>query len=80
MQKDNLEGFHDLKKRQRDSKCSIGFAMTVIGSKWRAISLWHTLKQPPIRSADCRPDYSAESGVFSYGEGKIFGAYTIRTM
>ena len=49
MQKDNLEGFHDLKKRQRDFKCSIGFAMTVIGSKWRAIILWHILKQPPIR-------------------------------
>ncbi len=49
MQKVELKGFHDLEKRQKDFNCSIGFAMTVIGSKWRAIILWHILKQTPIR-------------------------------
>lgn len=36
-------------KIQKDFKCSIGFAMTVIGSKWRAVILWHILKNSPIR-------------------------------
>lgn len=44
-----IEDFPDQKKRQKDFKCSIGFAMTVIGSKWRAIILWHILKTPHIR-------------------------------
>jgi len=29
--------------------CSLGYAMTMIGSKWRAIVLWHILKTPNIR-------------------------------
>lgn len=43
------EEFLDKKKIQKDFKCSIGFAMTVIGSKWRAVILWHILKKGPIR-------------------------------
>ncbi|MDD9147915.1 helix-turn-helix domain-containing protein [Sporolactobacillus sp. CQH2019] len=39
----------DKNKRQRDFQCSIGFSITVIGSKWRAIILWHILKSQPIR-------------------------------
>lgn len=49
MNTDVLEEFPDQKKRQKDFKCSIGFSMTVIGSKWRAIILWHILKSQPIR-------------------------------
>jgi DNA-binding HxlR family transcriptional regulator len=49
MDKDMTEEFPDQQKRQKDFKCSIGFAMTVIGSKWRAIILWHILKTQPIR-------------------------------
>jgi hypothetical protein len=33
MDKDMVEEFPNQKKRQKDFKCSIGFAMTVIGSK-----------------------------------------------
>lgn len=44
-----IEKFPNQKKRQKDFKCSLGFAMTVIGSKWRAIILWHILKTHPIR-------------------------------
>lgn len=49
MDKDMIEEFPDQQKRQKDFKCSIGFAMNVIGSKWRAIILWHILKTQPIR-------------------------------
>lgn len=49
MVKDMIEKFPNQKKRQKDFKCSLGFAMTVIGSKWRAIVLWHILKGQPIR-------------------------------
>lgn len=49
MDKDMIEKFPNQKKRQKDFKCSIGFAMTVIGSKWRAIILWHILKTHHIR-------------------------------
>ncbi|ARE59899.1 transcriptional regulator [Flavonifractor plautii] len=34
---------------KKDFDCSLGFAMTVIGSKWRAIILWHIMKNSPIR-------------------------------
>lgn len=44
-----IENFPNLKKKQKDFDCSIGFSMTVIGSKWRAIILWHILKKQPIR-------------------------------
>lgn len=44
-----IENFSNKTKRQNAFNCSIGFAMTVIGSKWRAIILWHILKTPPIR-------------------------------
>jgi DNA-binding HxlR family transcriptional regulator len=43
------EEFPNQKKRQKDFNCSIGFAMTVIGSKWRAILLWHIMKSQPLR-------------------------------
>jgi DNA-binding HxlR family transcriptional regulator len=43
------EEFPNQEKRQKDFKCSLGFSMTVIGSKWRAIILWHILKTYPIR-------------------------------
>lgn len=36
-------------KRQKDFQCSIGFTMIVIGSKWRAIILWHIKESQPIR-------------------------------
>ncbi|MBE6069567.1 MAG: winged helix-turn-helix transcriptional regulator [Clostridium lundense] len=49
MEKNIIEEFPNQKKRQKDFKCSLGFAMTVIGSKWRAIILWHILKDHPIR-------------------------------
>ncbi|MCC0648532.1 winged helix-turn-helix transcriptional regulator [Clostridioides sp. ZZV15-6598] len=45
----NIEEFPDIINRQKDFNCSIGFTMTVIGSKWRAIILWHVIKQEPIR-------------------------------
>lgn len=44
-----LEQFPNQKKRQKDFKCSIGFAITVIGNKWRAIILWHITKSHPLR-------------------------------
>lgn len=44
MNSDILEKFPDQNKRQRDFKCSIGFTMTIIGGKWRAIILWHITK------------------------------------
>ena len=37
------------RKRKTNFNCSIGFAMAVIGSKWRAVILWHILKGTPIR-------------------------------
>ena len=49
MDKKKIEGFPNQDERQKDFNCSIGFAMTVIGSKWRAIILWHILKSQPIR-------------------------------
>lgn len=50
MQKDNSEGLYNQAARKEEFSCSIGFAMTVIGSKWRAIILWHILEQPQIRA------------------------------
>lgn len=41
--------FPEQEKRQKDFQCSIGFAMTVIGGKWRAIVLWHIIKEQGIR-------------------------------
>lgn len=49
MDKNTIKKFPNQRKRQEDFKCSIGFAMTVIGGKWRAIILWHILKDHPIR-------------------------------
>ncbi len=49
MDKDILKEFPNQEKRQKDFNCSIGFAMTVIGSKWRAIILWHILNSHSIR-------------------------------
>lgn len=49
MNTDVLEEFPNQKKRQKDFKCSIGFSMDVIGSKWRAIILWHILRIQPVR-------------------------------
>lgn len=40
--------------KNNDFKCSIGFAMTVIGSKWRAIILWHILSQQAIRYGELK--------------------------
>jgi len=51
-----IEDFPDQKKRQADFNCSIGFAMTVIGSKWRAIILWHIIKSQPIRYGELKKD------------------------
>lgn len=49
MNKGTIEKFPNQKERQKDFNCSLGFTMTVIGSKWRAIILWHILKTDPIR-------------------------------
>lgn len=35
--------------RKGEFTCSLGFAMTVIGSKWRAIILWHIITESTIR-------------------------------
>ncbi|QHQ60951.1 transcriptional regulator [Anaerocolumna sedimenticola] len=51
---DIMEKFPNQRKRQKDFKCSIGFAMTVIGSKWGAIILWHILKSPHIRYGELK--------------------------
>ncbi|HYE82224.1 MAG TPA: winged helix-turn-helix transcriptional regulator [Clostridia bacterium] len=49
MHKKNSEEFPDQEKRQKHFECSIGFTMTVIGSKWRAIILWHIMKKQLVR-------------------------------
>lgn len=49
MQYRNTEEFPNQQKRQQDFNCSIGFTMTVIGSKWRAIILWHILNSQTLR-------------------------------
>ena len=49
MHKKTSEEFPNQEKRQKHFECSIGFTMTVIGSKWRAIILWHITKQQLIR-------------------------------
>lgn len=54
MEKDIIVKFPNQNKRQKDFKCSLGFAMTVIGSKWRAIILWHILKTQPIRYGELK--------------------------
>ena len=41
--------FKNRETHKKDFDCSLGFAMTVIGSKWRAVILWHTMKESPIR-------------------------------
>lgn len=46
--------FPNQKERQKDFSCSLGFAMTVIGSKWRAIILWHILNSNPIRYGELK--------------------------
>lgn len=54
MNKNILEEFPDQEKRQKDFTCSIGFSMTVIGSKWRAIILWHILNSQAIRYGELK--------------------------
>lgn len=54
MNEDRTTKFPNQDKRQKDFNCSIGFAMTVIGSKWRAIILWHILKDYPIRYGELK--------------------------
>lgn len=49
MHRKNSNEFPDQEKRQKPFECSIGFTMTVIGSKWRAIILWHIMKKQPVR-------------------------------
>lgn len=46
--------FQNKKNKQSDFNCSLGFAMTVIGSKWRAIVLWHILKTDSIRYGELK--------------------------
>lgn len=56
-----IEQFPNQAKRQKDFDCSIGFTMTVIGNKWRAIILWHITKSQPIRYGQlkkCIPNIS----------------------
>ncbi|HBE9727773.1 winged helix-turn-helix transcriptional regulator [Clostridioides difficile] len=52
----NFEEFPNIEERQKDFNCSIGFTMTVIGSKWRAIILWHILKQEPIHYSQLKKE------------------------
>ncbi|AWI05848.1 winged helix-turn-helix transcriptional regulator [Clostridium drakei] len=54
MNKHTIEKFPNQRKRQKDFKCSLGFAMTVIGSKWKAIILWHILKTDSIRYGELK--------------------------
>lgn len=54
MDKEFIEKFPNQNKRQKDFNCSLGFTMTVIGSKWRAIILWHILKKSPIRYGELK--------------------------
>lgn len=54
MKKDNSDLTPCHHKKETDFKCSIGFAMTAIGSKWRAIILWHILKDQPIRYGELK--------------------------
>ncbi|WP_100487081.1 winged helix-turn-helix transcriptional regulator [Sporolactobacillus pectinivorans] len=58
MGKNFLKTFPNQNKRQKDFQCSIGFTMTVIGSKWRAIILWHVLKSQPIRYGQLKKSIS----------------------
>lgn len=37
------------KNHRKTSDCSLSFAMTIIGSKWRAVILWNIMKVSPIR-------------------------------
>jgi len=46
--------FPNQENRQKDFDCSIGFAMTVIGSKWRAIILWHILNSNTLRYSEIK--------------------------
>lgn len=48
-------------RTRRDFDCSIGFGMAVIGSKWRAIILWHILKNTPIRYGQLKQHITAIS-------------------
>lgn len=48
------EDFPNQKNRQKDFDCSIGFAMTVIGSKWRSIILWHIIRSDALRYSDLK--------------------------
>lgn len=41
--------FQNREKYKKEFDCSLGFAITIIGSKWRAIILWHIMKDSPIR-------------------------------
>ena len=52
----NFEEFPNIEERQKDFNCSIGFTMTVIGSKQRAIILWHILNQEPIRYSQLKKE------------------------
>lgn len=54
MEKDFWGEFPNQYQRQKDFDCSLGFAMTVIGTKWRSIILWHVLKAEAIRYADLK--------------------------
>lgn len=54
MEKDYGVEFPNQYKRQKDFNCSLGFAMTIIGNKWRAILLWHILKAETVRYGELK--------------------------
>ncbi len=54
MDTNELDKFPNQMKRQKDFNCSIGFAMTVIGNKWRAVILWHITRSYPIRYGELK--------------------------
>lgn len=54
MEKENSNIMRRHIKGQKDFDCSLGITMTVIGSKWRAIILWHVLKAEPIRYGELK--------------------------
>lgn len=41
--------FENRARFKKEFDCSLGFAMTIIGGKWRAVLLWHIMKDSPIR-------------------------------
>lgn len=46
--------FQNREAYKKEFDCSLGFAMAVIGSKWRAVILWHIMKASPVRYGELK--------------------------